>query len=228
MFYSLLKGRSTLTDISEDLKITRPSVTEQLRRLQKARLVKLGAKDGKYQHYRVDLEGVSNLFLNESMRQLHLALTLRTVYPSDEELKAQFPKQVHPKILTGGKKLDREQMFSQIKAKLGANSSWRDYLINYLETFAATVSLEVTPILQAARDFENGLRLQVPRILDEFDSSSWTQVDESKKELLELLQLWAMLIREVKTLQEAAHESSLRETVGWQVFDELNKREHTV
>jgi DNA-binding transcriptional regulator GbsR (MarR family) len=227
VFYSLLKGRSTLTDISEDLKITRPSVIEQLRRLQKAGLVKLGTKDGKYQHYRVDLEGVSNLFLNESMRQLHLALTLRTVYPSDEALKAQLPKRVHPKILTGGKKLDREQVLSQIKAKLGANSSWRNYLINYLETYAATVSLEVTPILQAARDFENGLRLQVPRILDEFDSKTWTQVDESKKELLELLQSWAMLIREVKTLQEAAHESSLRETLGWQVFEELSKRKHT-
>jgi DNA-binding transcriptional regulator GbsR (MarR family) len=227
VFYSLLRGRSTLTDISEDLEITRPSVIEQLRRLQKAGLVKLGAKNGKYQHYGVSLEGLSTLFLNESTRLLHLALTRKTLYPSDEALKAKLRKEAYSKILTGGKKLDREQMFSQIKAKLGADSSWRDYLIDYLETYATTVSLEVTPILQAARDFENGLRLEVPRILDEFDSRTWTRVDESKRELLELLHIWAMLIREVKTLQEAAHESSLKETLGWQVFEELGKRKHT-
>lgn len=115
-------------------------------------------------------------------------------------------------------------MFSQLKAKLDSSASWRNYLITYLETYATAASLEVTPISQAVRDFENGLRLEVPRILDKFDSRTRTHVDESKRELLELLHTWAMLIKEVKTPQEAAHESSLRETLGWQVFEELEKR----
>jgi DNA-binding transcriptional ArsR family regulator len=213
VFYCLLKGRSTLTEISE-----------QLRRLQRAGLVKLGAKDGKYQHYEVDPEGLSGLFLNESTRQLHLALTRKTVYPSDKTLKAQLSKQAYWKNLTGGRELDREQMFSHIKARLNGNSSWRNYLIDYLETYTTTTSLGITPILQAARDFENGLRLEVPRILDKLESRTWVQLDESKRELLELLHTWAMLIREVRTRQESAHGSSLRETLGWQIFEELEKR----
>jgi DNA-binding transcriptional regulator GbsR (MarR family) len=227
VFYSLIKGKSTLTEISEDLKITRPSVIEQLRRFQKAGLVKLGAKNGKYQHYIVNLDGLSNLFLNQSARLLHLALTRKTLYPSDETLKAKLSRQAYSEILTSGKELDREQIFSQIKAKLAANSSWRDYLIDYLETYATAASLGVTPILQAARDFENGLRLELPRILETFDSRAWTEVDKSKREMLELLHTWATLIKDVKTLPEAAHESALREALGWRVFEELGKRRHT-
>ncbi len=223
VFYSLINSKSTLTEVSEDLKITRPSAVEQLRRLQKAGVVKLGAKNGKYQHYGVNFEGLSNLFLNESTRCLHLALTRKTLYPSDEALRAQLPKPAYWKILTGGKKLDREQMFSQLKAKLDSNASWKDYLVTYLETYAKTATLEVTPISQAVREFENGLRLEVLRTLGDSDSRTWADIDESKKELLELLQIWAMLIKEVKTLSEAAHESSLRETLGWQVFEELGK-----
>lgn len=221
VFYSLLRGRSTLTDISEDLKITRPSVIEQLRRLQKAGLVKLGAKNGKYQHYGVDLGGLSRLFLTESTKCLHLALTRKTVYPSDEALRAQLPKPECWKILTGGKKLDRDQIFSQLKAKIDGNASWKDYLVTYLETYAKTASLEVTLISQVVREFENALRLEVLRTLGDSDSRTWADIDQSKKELLELLQIWAMLVKEVKTLPEAAHESSLRETLGWQVFEEL-------
>ena len=229
VFYSLINGKSTLTEISEDLKITRPSVVEQLRRLQKAGLVKLGAKNGKYQHYGVNIEGLSNLFLNESTRCLHLALTRKTIYHSDEELRAQLPKPAYWKILTGGKNLDREETFSRLKGKLDGNASWRNYLIAYLRTYATSSSLKVTPISQAVRDFENGLRLEVPRILDEFDLKTQPHVDESKRELLELLHTWAKLIKEVRTLQEAAHESSLREILGWQVFEELEKsRPHSV
>lgn len=224
VFYSLMKGRSTLTDISEDLKITRPSITEQLRRLQKAGIVKLGAKDGKYQNYELDPQGLSTLFLRESTRQLHFALTDKTVYPSDTTLKAQLSKRAYWENLASGRELDREQMFSHIKARLNGNSSWRNYLIDYLETYATTTSLGITPILQAARDFENGLRLEVPRILDKLESRTWSQLDESKRELLELLHTWAMLIREVKTLQESAHGSSLRETLGWQILEELEER----
>lgn len=224
VFYSLLRGRSTLTEISEDLGITRPSVIEQLQRLQKAGLVKLGAKDGKYQHYEVEPEGLSNIFLNESTRLLHLALTRKTVYPSDKMLKAQLSKQAYWNNLTDGRDLDREHMFSHIKARLTGNSLWRNYLIDYLETYATTTSLGITPILQAARDFENGLRLEVPRILDKLDSRTWAQLDESKRQLLELLDTWAMLIREVKTRQESAHASSLRETLGLQILEELEER----
>lgn len=186
--------------------------------------MKLAAKDGKYQHYAVDLGGLSRLFLTEATKSLHLALTRKTIYPSDEALRAQLPKPESWKILTGGKKLDREQMFSQLKAKIDSNASWKDYLVTYLETYARTASLEVTPISQVVREFENGLRLEVRRTLGGSDSRTWADIDQPKKELLELLQTWAMLIKEVKTLPEAAHESSLRETLGWQVSEELGKR----
>ena len=82
-----MDGKTTLAQISEHLGITSPSVIEQLRRLQRAGLVKLGEKEGKYQHYEVNSEGLSRLFLDNSTKLLHRALTDSTIYPKDKMLR---------------------------------------------------------------------------------------------------------------------------------------------
>ena len=59
---TLLNGKTTPTTLAHEMKIRPPSAIDHLRRLQKFGLVKLGRKEGKKQHYDLDLQRLSDLF----------------------------------------------------------------------------------------------------------------------------------------------------------------------
>ena len=54
VFYKLLQGVTTPKHIAESLRITSPATIEQLCRLQKVGIVRIGVKAGKFQHYEVN------------------------------------------------------------------------------------------------------------------------------------------------------------------------------
>lgn len=220
VFYSLLNGKTTLTEIAEQLKISRPSVIEQLHRLEKVKLVKLGTKEGRYQHYEVDKEGLANLFLNEPTYDLSQIMKFSATETLKEQLSPEYWK-----FFTEGKELTTKEMFSRFTSRLKENRLWVNYLLDYLKYYAspAVISL-VTPVLETVRNFEDGVRVECFRILGKCDPEIWNQLDNSKKELLTLLHIWSIFLRKVRPLNEAAHNSALREMVGYEIMNKTEER----
>jgi hypothetical protein len=66
VFLSLVLGKKNPTAIAEFLGIRPPPVIEQLRRLQKAKLIKLGKKDGKEQNYEIQWKSFLELFIDKA------------------------------------------------------------------------------------------------------------------------------------------------------------------
>jgi DNA-binding transcriptional ArsR family regulator len=197
VLYSLISGKTAPKEIAEDLKIRSPAVIEQLRRLRDAGLVRLGTKDGKYQRYEIDEERVSEILLAEATVYLRLAIEGRS--PNQEKMKS----------------------FLQFKKEIKENPYWNRFVLGYLKHYSLVLGLEVIPVAQAIDNFENGLRVEVPRFLTEYDLKSCKQIEESKKDLFELLQRWAAKIANIKPLHEGAVNSSIKELVGWQILEDL-------
>lgn len=221
VFYALLNGKTGLTETSEYLKISRPSVIEQLRRLQGIHLVKMGRKEGKYQHYVIDREGLANLFLDDPTYDLRQVIKFSTIELLKEQLSSE-----RWRYLTEGKDLTKDEIFSQFKSRLKENGLWVNYLLDYLKDYAspAITRLSVTPILQAVREFEDGVRVECFRILGRFDSETWNQLDDSRKELLTLLHIWSILLGKVRSANEAAHNSAIREMIGYETMNRIEAR----
>lgn len=68
VFLSLLKGNKNPKAIADSLKIRSPPVIEQLKRLRKNKLVKLGEKEGKEQNYEIIWEEFLPIFIEEALQ----------------------------------------------------------------------------------------------------------------------------------------------------------------
>jgi DNA-binding transcriptional ArsR family regulator len=221
VFYSILNGSTTSKAISQELKITPPSVMEQLHRLRKVKLVKHGKKDGKYQYYEVDSEGLATLFLNEPIFNLRQIIR----FTDSDYLKEQLTRN-YWEFLTAGKDLTKDDIVPTLTLRLYENRLWVKYLLTYLKCYAspAVTSLGARPLLEAVRSFDEGVRVKCFKILGEFHSETWNQLDVSKKELLKLLHIWSILLHKGEPINEAAHSSAIREMVGYEIMNRIEGR----
>jgi len=64
VFYELVAGPKTVTELSDCLKVAPPGVMQQLHRLERIGVVRRGEKRGKSQYYELVEEGVVKLFLD--------------------------------------------------------------------------------------------------------------------------------------------------------------------
>lgn len=212
VFYAIVSGKRTTIGISSYLKVGPPSVSEQLDRLRQIGMVRRREKEGKHQPYEVDLDGLSKLFLTRSTGRLYKALTDTTVYPKDEKLRQVLGRPEYWKVLAEGSHIKRKEMFSRFTSRLVSNPLWKDYLFNYMKWYAilSPRSSFVQPVLNAVNEFENSLRVEIGKM----PPGIWEQIEGSKRDLLMLLHMWALLIQDVRPLSEGAHESAMREMVG--------------
>jgi DNA-binding transcriptional ArsR family regulator len=221
VFYSIVDGMTTTIGISDILKVKPPAVSEQLERLRQIGVVRRREKQGKHQPYEIDLDGLSELFLTRSTARLHRVLADTTIYPKDEKLRKILGRPEYWEILTEGRDITREEMFPRFRSKLASNPLWKDYLFNYMKAYAILSPLRafVQPILNAVNEFENSLRVEIGKMPPDI----WEQIEGSKKDFLVLLHMWALLIQIVRPLSEGAHESAIREIVGWEIVDEMDR-----
>ncbi|MFB0523751.1 MAG: winged helix-turn-helix domain-containing protein [Candidatus Bathyarchaeia archaeon] len=80
VFYELLQSPKSPKEIADSLGIKSPPVIEQLRRLQKIGLVRLGEKRGKFQNYEIDSSNLVRLFLEKAPLTLKASIMLKREY----------------------------------------------------------------------------------------------------------------------------------------------------
>jgi hypothetical protein len=152
---------------------------------------------------------------------LYRVLTDTTIYPKDEELRQILGRPEYWEVLACGH-IKRKEMFSRFTSRLASDPLWKDYLFNYMNWYAilspGRVSF-VQPILNAVNEFENSLRVEIGKI----PPSIWGKIEGSKKDFLMLLHMWALLIQDVRPLSEGAHESAVREMVGWAILEKIGR-----
>jgi len=219
VLYSIVSGKATTIGISDYLKVGPPAVSEQLERLRLIGIVRRREKEGKQQPYEVDLEGLSKLFLNRSTGRLYQVLTNTTIYPRDAKLRQILGRPEYWEVLTEGSHIKRKEMFSRFTSGLASNPLWKDYLFYYMKYYATLPASFVQPILNAVNEFENSLRIEIGKM----PAGIWEQTEGSKRDFLMLLHTWALLIQETKPLSEGAHESAMREMVGWAILEKIGR-----
>jgi hypothetical protein len=69
VFFQILSGKKNPKAIADALGIQSPPVIQQLRRLQKIEVAKLGEKEGKLQHYEVDFEKFLLIFIELAVQK---------------------------------------------------------------------------------------------------------------------------------------------------------------
>jgi len=69
VFYQILNGRKNPKAIADALGTQPPPVIQQLRRLQKIKVIKLGRKEGKFQNYEIRWNNFLTLFIDRSMQE---------------------------------------------------------------------------------------------------------------------------------------------------------------
>lgn len=69
VFFQMLRGKTNPKAIADALGVQPPPIIQQLRRLQKIGVVKLGEKDGKLQNYDVDVDKFLTLFIERAIQE---------------------------------------------------------------------------------------------------------------------------------------------------------------
>lgn len=220
-FYAIVNGISKTKNIADSLRVTSPTITEQINRLTEETLVKYGERDKQYRPYKVDIEGLSNKILDECTWRLHDALTKPGIYPNDEMIKKQLGQVRYWELLTGGKRIRREKMFSLFKSQLKNNPFWKKYIHSYIKFYAnpAMQSLEFQPLFAIINEFENSLRVEMAKI----DPKVWEKLQGPIKENFQLLHIWALLIQETKPLTESSHEAAILELAPPEIVEKIYK-----
>jgi hypothetical protein len=140
-FYALVSGEDTPKDLAQFLKQAPPSVIEQLHRLQKAGVVELGTKTGKFQHYRVNWKRITE----EAVERFPL---LSEAVMEDTSAEEDFDKAIAK---------DRDA--PGLKAELAGNTLFQNMIEAYFREKLGLLLEEPvdTPISKAMSDFEDWL-----------------------------------------------------------------------
>jgi len=69
VFFQMLRGRTSPKIIADALGVQPPPIIQQLRRLQKIGIVKLGRKEGKLQNYDIDIDRFLTLFIERTIQE---------------------------------------------------------------------------------------------------------------------------------------------------------------
>ncbi len=77
VFYSILLGANSPTEISNQLGINPPGVIDHLRKLQRMGIIDIGQKDGKVQHYVIDWRRVRTQFIERAPGSLRSRIIAR-------------------------------------------------------------------------------------------------------------------------------------------------------
>ena len=163
VFYGLIRNSSTPKQISELLDISPPAVIDQLRRLQRIGIVKLGKKIGKFQHYEIDWTRFAEVLLDRSPR-------LNKVFSAFSQ--SIQGKALDPSKTWWGNKLSKSQIFQNI-------------IIEYFKDATETLSDEgKVRIYDLIESFEETLIGIYPFLKKE------NVKDEETNEFLSALQYW--------------------------------------
>lgn len=69
VFFQMLRGRTNPKAIADALGLQPPPIIQQLRRLQKIEVVRLGKKEGKLQNYDIDMDRFMELFVELAIQE---------------------------------------------------------------------------------------------------------------------------------------------------------------
>jgi len=174
VFYKLLQGVTTPKGIAESLRITSPATIEQLRRLQKVGIVRIGAKAGKFQHYEINWSRFVETLIDRAPK-------LNAVYSTLSRL-PDYP--ARPSETRWGSILCENKYFQSLVAKCFS--------------YAATTPSEEEParICDLVEFFEEALMSTIPFLRKK------NITDKERDELLSSLEHWNNFVEGYNPHQE--------------------------
>jgi len=183
--FQLILGVKNPKEIADRLGVLSPTVIQQLHRLRRIGIVRLGEKRGRDQHYDIVWDRLLEIFMSKVIKFTQLDLKEQKI---DDVFRRQF--------------LEKERFREFLQS----------YLYNRLSLtpFSVIVYNNVT-ISDLMEDFQAtiGAMLSNEALKKKIQASV---VDEKSKEFLENLLLWYDLVRHVAPISQQAFLSSLKQS----------------
>lgn len=171
VFLCIIKGKKNPKAIADFLGIRSPPVIQQLRRLQKIKIIELGEKEGKEQNYEVNWDNFLALFIDRAMREGK-----------------------YEKTRKGGIQVleDTTEDFDKIKV-LKKNRYFKQLIHLYLQNVAGSNELDWSTISDAILNFESALQ--------QFASFRRSRKfeDPEKQDFFDKMKLWYKRTLSVRT-----------------------------
>lgn len=186
VFYQLMKGRKNPKSIADALGVQSPPIIQQLRRLQKIEVVRLGGKEGKFQNYEVDWNNFLTLFVDRAMQERESAL--------------------REKIKEGEIPMSHAHDFEnrdQIK-RLKDNQYFKRLILLYLQNVAKSKPSSRNTISHAVDNFENALRQS-----KSFENTKKFE-DPEKQDFFDKMRLWHRRTSQAETWMDLNLHGALR------------------
>lgn len=144
VFYALVGETSAPGQLAARLGVKPPAVTEQLRRLEGAGVVRRGQKQGRFQHYWVNWDALTEFTLDALERYVEYEYV-----PSGRRLVSVTPSKPEVK---------------RLRRRLAQNKTFQKQLIGYFSAIASDGLEHDLPISRAVADFTWGLLWLGPRL----------------------------------------------------------------